>query len=67
LDPQWDSYEQWDCDWNNLLPLVDVFLPNREELKNITKKATVKDAVYAIKEIANVIVVKIVIRRHRIL
>jgi sugar/nucleoside kinase (ribokinase family) len=58
LDPQWDSYEQWDCDWNNLLPLVDVFLPNREELTNITKKATVKEAVNAIKKIANVIVVK---------
>jgi len=58
LDPQWDSYERWDCDWNNLLPLVDVFLPNREELKNITKKTTIEDAVNAIKRIANVIVVK---------
>jgi len=58
LDPQWDSYERWDCDWNNLLPLVDVFLPNREELKNITKKTTIENAVNAIKRIANVIVVK---------
>ncbi|HEX5153462.1 MAG TPA: carbohydrate kinase family protein [Parafilimonas sp.] len=58
LDPQWDAHEQWNCDWNNLLPLVDVFLPNGEELKNIAKKTTIKDAVGAIKKMANVIVVK---------
>jgi len=58
LDPQWDSYEQWDCDWNNLLPLVDVFLPNGEELTSIAKKTTIKEAVGAIKKMANVIVVK---------
>ena len=45
LDPQWDPAEQWDCDWKNLLPYVDVFLPNIEELKNITQKSNLKDAV----------------------
>ena len=58
LDPQWDSYEQWDCDWEQLLPFVDVFLPNIEELKNITKQTTIYDAVAAIKNFANSIVVK---------
>lgn len=58
LDPQWDSYEQWDCDWNNLLPNVDVFLPNTEELKNITKQQTIKEAVESIEDFANIIVVK---------
>lgn len=58
LDPQWDPKEEWDCDWNNLLPLVDVFLPNIEELKNITKKKSQSDAIDSIKNRANIIVVK---------
>lgn len=58
LDPQWDPKEEWDCDWNNLLPLVDVFLPNIEELKNISKKAFGADAIDSIKNRANIIVVK---------
>lgn len=58
LDPQWDSYEKWDCDWKNLLPYVDVFLPNMEELKNITQKQTITKAVACIKDTANTIVVK---------
>ncbi len=58
LDPQWDPAEKWECDWSNLLPYVDVFFPNIEELKNITKKSTVTEAVNSIKDIANIIVVK---------
>lgn len=58
LDPQWDPKEEWQCDWKNLLPNVDVFLPNIEELKNITQKTRLTDAVAVIKNIANMIVVK---------
>ncbi|MFT4153314.1 carbohydrate kinase family protein [Parafilimonas sp.] len=58
LDPQWDSYEKWDCDWENLLPNVDVFLPNTEELKNITNKKNTDEAIAALKDFANIIVVK---------
>ena len=58
LDPQWDPAEKWDCDWKNLLPLVDVFLPNIEELKNITQKINLSDAVAAIKNSTNILVVK---------
>jgi sugar/nucleoside kinase (ribokinase family) len=58
LDPQWDPAEEWDCDWENLLPMVDVFLPNIEELKNITKKQSQNEAIDSIKKIANTIVVK---------
>jgi sugar/nucleoside kinase (ribokinase family) len=58
LDPQWDPAENWDCDWKNLLPLVDVFLPNIEELKNITQKTNLSDAVAGIKNFANLIVAK---------
>lgn len=58
LDPQWDSYEQWECDWDNLLPLIDVFLPNIEELKNITQQSTIESAVNSIKNHTNIIAVK---------
>ena len=58
LDPQWDPSEQWQADWENLLPNVDVFLPNIEELKNITKKSSVTEALNSIKNLANIIVVK---------
>lgn len=58
LDPQWDPKEEWDCDWDNLLPLVDVFLPNIEELKNITQKKSEADAIDLIKNSANIIVIK---------
>jgi sugar/nucleoside kinase (ribokinase family) len=58
LDPQWDPAEKWDCDWKNLLSNVDVFLPNTEELKNITKRSSISEAVNAIKEFSNIVVVK---------
>ncbi len=58
LDPQWDPAEKWDCDWKNLLLFVDVFLPNIEELKNITQKTNLPGAVDAIKDFANLIVAK---------
>jgi sugar/nucleoside kinase (ribokinase family) len=58
FDPQWDPAEKWDCNWEELLAQVDVFLPNIEELKNITKKETIEDAVAAIKNISKIIVVK---------
>jgi sugar/nucleoside kinase (ribokinase family) len=58
LDPQWDPAEKWQCDWQNLLPTVDVFLPNNEELKNITQQSTAKDAVNALSAFSNIIVVK---------
>ncbi|MEP6682067.1 MAG: carbohydrate kinase family protein [Parafilimonas sp.] len=58
LDPQWDPAEKWDCDWKNLLPNVDVFLPNTEELKNLTKQSSISEALNAIKEFSNIVVVK---------
>ena len=58
LDPQWDPAEKWDCDWKHLLPLVDVFLPNIEELKNITKRQFINEAIDSIKDISKTIVVK---------
>lgn len=58
LDTQWDPEERWDCDWKGLLPLVDVFLPNAEELKHITGQPDTESGIHTLKEYANIIVVK---------
>lgn len=58
LDTQWDPAEEWEFDKENLLPYVDVFFPNMEELKNITQQSSVEEAVNSLKDHANIIVVK---------
>jgi len=58
LDPQWDPDEAWNLPWNELLPLVDVFLPNRSELLNLTGRESLETAVDVLRSAANVIVVK---------
>lgn len=40
LDPQWDPAERWQLDWLQLLPGVDVFLPNQAELQCIVAACT---------------------------
>ncbi len=58
LDIQWDPDEKWDINFKNILPLVDVFLPNEKELLAITNKNNIDDAINSIKYTANAIVVK---------
>lgn len=58
LDPQWDPSELWDCEPENLLPFVTVFLPNIEELKNITSQISIEKAISSIQKIAQQVVVK---------
>jgi len=58
LDPQWDPAERWDLDWKILLPLVDVFLPNKAELLNITGTETIEQGLQELQPYANTIVVK---------
>ncbi len=57
-DPQWDPDERWDLDIRNFLPLVDVFLPNREELLHLTGAATLDDAISRVAGYARMVVVK---------
>lgn len=58
LDPQWDPAEVWDLDLPKLLPHVDVFLPNRKELMNLTGTDSVEKGIDAIRQYANIIAVK---------
>jgi sugar/nucleoside kinase (ribokinase family) len=58
FDPQWDPHEKWDVDLKGLLPYVDVFLPNKNELQQFTKCSTIEKALETIKSFCNLVVVK---------
>jgi len=58
MDVQFDPAETWDFDCARILPLVDVFMPNEQELMAITRKDSVEEAVAAIRPYAVVTVVK---------
>lgn len=59
FDAQWDPQEKWELDYKNILPYVDVFLPNEKELLNITGKKTIETAIDEIKNAANAIIIKL--------
>lgn len=58
LDIQWDPAEKWDIDFEKLLPFVDVFLPNIQELLAITKKKTIEEAIDVLKPFVNTLAIK---------
>ena len=59
LDVQWDPWEKWDIPLMDLLPFVDVFLPNRQELENLTGKDDYNEALNSIKDVANIVALKL--------
>jgi sugar/nucleoside kinase (ribokinase family) len=58
FDMQWDPEEKWDIDLNTILPHVNVFFPNETELLSVTNSRNLKEAVYKIREITEIIAVK---------
>ncbi|MFZ1290046.1 MAG: carbohydrate kinase family protein [Melioribacteraceae bacterium] len=58
LDVQWDPAEEWDVDLEKLLPYVDVFLPNEEELKNLMKEDALQNAIKKVSPHGNIIALK---------
>ncbi len=58
FDPQWDPHEKWDIDLESLLPFVDVFLPNAEEVKNLSGEPTIEKALLKIRPFCNIVIVK---------
>ncbi len=58
FDMQWDPKETWELDIDDVLPHVDVFLPNEKELMLLTGKETLDDAIEAVKKYINVLVIK---------
>ncbi len=58
LDTQWDPTEQWDLDYQTILPLISVFMPNEKELCALTHSETVEEAVEKIVPYINTAVIK---------
>lgn len=58
LDPQWDPDEKWDIDFPSLLPEVDVFIPNDNELRAMTGIEDIDRAVEHLRPYANILIVK---------
>jgi len=58
FDAQWDPDEKWEMDIESILPYVDVFLPNKQELINLTKQATITQAIKSLGHKINTVVVK---------
>jgi len=58
IDPQFDPAERWDLDLPTLLPLVDVFLPNRSELFGFTGITDPEEALESLSPFANTVVMK---------
>ncbi|HEC44313.1 MAG TPA: carbohydrate kinase family protein [Bacteroides sp.] len=58
LDPQWDPSEKWDLNLKELLPLIDVFLPNTQEFLALTGQKDVHNALDSVKDYAHTIAVK---------
>ncbi|MGB5896004.1 MAG: carbohydrate kinase family protein [Ignavibacteriaceae bacterium] len=58
LDVQWDPAEKWALDLQKLLPLVDVFLPNEQELLNLAKEDELQKAINKISDFGNTIAIK---------
>lgn len=58
LDTQWDPAEKWDLDLKQVLPLIDVFLPNEAEFLALTKQSTIEKAIEHVKPFVNMMAVK---------
>ena len=58
LDTQWDPSEKWNFDYENILPFVDVFLPNETELLNLSKTDNLRDAIDKFSPFSKILVVK---------
>ncbi len=58
MDTQWDPQEEWDLDFEHLLPLLDFFLPNDQELLQLTGASDVDGALEQLSGYDTCIVVK---------
>ena len=58
LDTQWDPAEKWDVPWNEVLPLVDVFMPNAQEIEALTGESDLEKAIAAVTPKCHALVVK---------
>lgn len=58
FDMQWDPEEEWDLDMADILPHVNVFLPNENELLYLSGKKNLNEAIKFINKYSDVLVIK---------
>lgn len=58
LDLQVDPDNEWDFDYQNCLPHVDVFLPNEQELLALTRTDSIEQGLEKLKPYTNIIALK---------
>lgn len=58
MDAQWDPSEKWDLNLADLMPFLDFFLPNEQELLHLTGSTTLDEALKALSGYDTCIVVK---------
>lgn len=58
MDTQWDPEEKWELDLDNLLPELDFFLPNEQELLHLTATDSIDAALQKLSGFDTCIVVK---------
>jgi sugar/nucleoside kinase (ribokinase family) len=59
LDIQWDPNEKWNFNYKEVLPFVDVFLPNEQEILLLTNENNLNNAINKLTPYAKLIVVKL--------
>jgi sugar/nucleoside kinase (ribokinase family) len=58
LDTQWDPEEKWELPLEELLPYVDIFLPNIAEFKCLSRSSTVEEGIGKLKHFSHYIIIK---------
>lgn len=58
FDAQWDPAEQWELNLREILPWVDIFFPNEQEILHLTGEKSVDAALTSLVPHANTVVVK---------
>lgn len=59
LDIQWDPNEKWNFNYKEVLPFVDIFLPNEQEALLLTNENNLDNAITELSPFAKQIVVKL--------
>jgi sugar/nucleoside kinase (ribokinase family) len=59
LDIQWDPKEEWNFNYKEVLPFVDVFLPNEQEALLLTGESVLENAIKKLRAFAKFVVVKL--------
>ncbi len=52
LDPQWDPAEKWEIDPEQLLPHLNVFMPNRAEFLNLLASDSIEKGIEKVRKLA---------------